>query len=101
MIFNKLCTISTLSSGYDTYGTPSGSWSDTASGIPCAIRTLTGYEIMSLGTQYPGVMLKVYMKYRTLNRKDRITIDSITYNILRVEDAAGRGKLLQLLRSEV
>ena len=69
----------------DNYGKPTASWGVHINDEPCRLMSTTGTEII-IGAEVVVANYKLFIGDLDITEQDRIVLDSITYEILLVND---------------
>lgn len=91
-LLNKELSIWTNTVSGDAYGAVTNTYAQSSSGIPCVLTPINGRTFTGAGSVLEGVEYKVVMSYIAgITVKDRVEVDSVTYEIVAAYDAGGRG----------
>ena len=97
---NTICDISTLTKTVNTKtGQMVESYTAKYSNVPCRLNPISGNEYPASATYLSNATHKLFMEYTgyTVNVTDRITIDSINYDVLFVANAAGHNDHYEII----
>lgn len=94
-------TIQAKTIGVDSFGGPTETWSDVATGIPASVEPLSGRELANAQTVNAETTTKITMRYRAgVSTSDRITFEGKFYNLQSVIDPEMKHRELIIMASE-
>jgi len=101
LLLDKAATIERSTPSRGNTGEVVPSWSVTASDVPCALRPISGATMRRDEADGLSARFRAYFPAGTDVRprtsdghQDRVTIDSVRYLVMFVQDEAGRGALI-------
>ena len=84
----QTCTIEYFTEGLpDNYGNPALTWHDRHTDEDCRLVASTGREI-KVGAEIVVADYKLFLGDITITERDRVTIDTLVYEVLLVQDYA-------------
>lgn len=97
-LLDKTCTIQEKSVTYSDTGSPTKAWTDKATGVKCAIQTMSGEDASQARSEKLQVTHFMFFEFSTdVVVGNKIISDGIDYIVKRVDNAAGRGHHKEVL----
>ena len=91
-LLKDTCTVRRFSEGVaDSYGTPVKTWADYLTGEACRLQasgSISGGQEFKVGAEVVVADNRLYIGLVDITEQDRVVINSITYEILLVENFA-------------
>ena len=103
-LYNKKCNIQKRAKTYDANTKQLiETWSNMLVGIPCCINTLAGGEKFNSNRKVVNATDKLYLINNSgiTEGEHRVSLEGITYDILLIADASGRGHHKELWLQKV
>lgn len=97
-LFDKTVDIARNTTGVDSGGSPTDSWSNTDTSVACRIQPLSGSELVKYGRDTSTALYRLYMDPATdIQQGDRVTFGSVVMFVIENTDLQEHDAVLRVL----